>query len=389
MTITNANMMKTANRIRIFELLHQNERPMTQQEMAKETGLTVASIGNILIDLEKARLLQEAGQAVSNGGRKPTLYTLDDEWHYLVGVSISVKEVIFVITTLKGEIVYQGENTFSLSEEADAVLERVIKQIKNVIEASKFTFSNMIGLGISSPGPINAEEGIILSPPHLPSWTNVNVVSIFEEQFQTTVSLEKDANCMLLGEWHYGRARKSDHVLYFMIDFGIGSSYIINGRLIRGSTHLAGEVGFNGQRSWQKDNISGKPLYSILPIIEETQAKIHQGLETSLPKDIETIEDLLHEYAKGDALAVRIINESIEDVGQAIADKVNFLNPELVVIGGRLITALPDFSTKAQEVIKGCIYAEMANAVTFIPSSFGREAEAVGASALMIKRVLH
>ncbi|WP_252311957.1 winged helix-turn-helix domain-containing protein [Sinobaca sp. H24] len=102
MTITNANMMKTANRIRIFELLHQNEMPMTQQEMAKETGLTVASIGNILIDLEKARLLQEAGQAVSNGGRKPTLYTLDDEWHYLVGVSISVEEVIFVITTLKG-----------------------------------------------------------------------------------------------------------------------------------------------------------------------------------------------------------------------------------------------------------------------------------------------
>ncbi len=164
---------------------------------------------------------------------------------------------------------------------------------------------------------------------------------------------------------------------------------MINGRLIRGSTHLAGEVGFNGQRSWQKDNISGKPLYSILPIIEETKAKIHQGLETSLPKDIETIEDLLQEYGKGDALAVRIINESIEDVGQAVADKVNFLNPELVVIGGRLISALPDFSTKAQEVIKGCIYAEMADAVTFIPSSFEREAEAVGASALMIKRVLH
>ncbi|WP_252311958.1 ROK family protein [Sinobaca sp. H24] len=78
-----------------------------------------------------------------------------------------------------------------MSEEADTVLERVIKQIKKVIEAPDFSFSNMIGLGISSPGPINAEEGIILSPPHLPLWTNVNVVSIFEEQFQTTVSLER------------------------------------------------------------------------------------------------------------------------------------------------------------------------------------------------------
>lgn len=389
MSITNANMLKTANRVRIFELLHQNEMPMTQQEMAKETGLTVASIGNILIDLEKAQLLQEAGRAVSNGGRKPTLYTLDNDRHYLVGVSISVKEVIFVITTLKGEIIYQGESSFSLSEDAHIVLERVIEQIKKVIEAPEFTFSKMTGLGISSPGPINAEEGIILSPPHLPLWKNVEVVSVFKEHFQTIVCLEKDANCMLLGEWHYGRARKSDHVLYFMIDFGIGSSYMINGRLIRGATHLAGEVGFNGQRSWQKDNISGKPLYSILPIIEETKAKIHQGFETSLPKDIETIEELLEEYGKGDALAVRIINESIEDVGQAIADKVNFLNPELVVIGGRLMTALPDFSDKAEEVIKGCIYAEMAEAVKFIPSSFGREAEAVGASALLIKRVLH
>lgn len=389
MTVTNANMLKTANRRRIFELLHRSEVPMTQQEMAKTTGLTVASVGNILVDLEKARLLQEAGQALSNGGRKPTLYTLDAEWHYLVGVSISVEEVMLVITTLKGEIVYRETEPFSLEEDPEAVLGRVIHELKKIIAAPEFQLKEMAGIGISSPGPINASEGIILSPPHLPLWRNVQIVSLFETAFETAVSLEKDANCMLLGEWHYGRAREAENVLYFMIDFGIGSSYIINGQLFRGATHLAGEVGFDSSRLRPKNNATGKALYSILPIMKEARGRIHQGESTSLPQNLNSIDQFIECYAEGDPLAREIIQESMEDVGCAIADKVNFLNPELVVIGGRLITAVPDFAKESEKIVKECVYPETANAMKFMSSTFGWEAEAMGAASLILKQMLH
>ncbi|MDX6154039.1 ROK family transcriptional regulator [Marinococcus sp. PL1-022] len=389
MTVTNANMLKTANRRRVFELLHRSEEPMTQQEMAKTTGLTVASVGNILVDLEKARLLQEAGQALSNGGRKPTLYTLDGEWHYLVGVSISVEEVVLVITTLKGEIIYRETESFSLTEEPETVIGRVIHELQKIVNTPEFRLKKMVGIGISSPGPVNADKGTILSPPHLPLWRNIQVVSLFEEAFAAAVCLEKDANCMLLGEWHYGHAREAENVLYFMIDFGIGSSYIINGQLFRGTTHLAGEVGFDSSRLRPKNNVTGKALYSILPIIEETKGRIHRGDSTSLPKDLHSIEEFIEGLAKGDPLAQEIIQESMEDVSCAIADKVNFLNPELVVIGGRLITAVPDFPEEAERIVRECVYPETAGAMEFISSKFGQEAEAMGAASLILKRALH
>ncbi|WP_101845521.1 ROK family transcriptional regulator [Halobacillus sp. Marseille-P3879] len=388
MGITNANMLKTANRRRIFDLLHRSHSPMTKQEMAKKTGLTIASVGNILNHLEKARLVQEAGQALSNGGRKPTLYTLDTECHYVVGVSIAIREIIVLITNLKGEIKYQRKEFFSLEERPENVMDRILHYLEEVVHHPSFISKAMVGIGVSAPGPIDSDNGIILSPPHLPLWNNVPIVEVFQQFFQTKVELEKDSNCMLLGERYYGQAREVQHALYFMVDAGIGSSYIVNGELYRGATQLAGEVGFGNHSLYQRGNLSRKALNSILPIVEETKERIQQGALTSLPKDLDTFEDFVEGYYEQDKLAQELVQLSIEEVSYAIADKVNFLNPELVIIGGRLITAIPEIKERVEQIVLDCVYPETAEAMTFITSTFKQEAEAIGATTLILKQVM-
>lgn len=127
-TVTNSFALKSANRKRVFELLQQHAGALTHQTIAKQTGLTVASIGNIMADLERMHLVQTAGDGLSSGGRKPRLFTLNLKYYTIVGISISVERYMILLTNLQGEVRRKISGSFGLEEEPKSVIERIMKK---------------------------------------------------------------------------------------------------------------------------------------------------------------------------------------------------------------------------------------------------------------------
>lgn len=135
----------------------------------------------------------------------------------------------------------------------------------------------LLGIGISSPGPIDLIKGEVLSPPKLPKWRGVPVVQMVRTYWDVPVLIEKDSNAMLLGEWRYGRARQVKHALYLMVDAGIGSSLLIDGKVYRGGANFAGEIGYGHYPSRRTDDACGRMLLGAVSLIEEARERLKRG----------------------------------------------------------------------------------------------------------------
>ena len=118
----------------------------------------------------------------------------------------------------------------------------VDETIKNIISAVEKLGAND-AIGISCGGPLDSKRGVIMSPPNLPGWDNIEIVKMLEEQFKVPVNIQNDANACALVEWKYGAGRGTENMIFLTFGTGLGAGLILDGRLYAGTNDMAGEVG--------------------------------------------------------------------------------------------------------------------------------------------------
>ena len=118
----------------------------------------------------------------------------------------------------------------------------VDETIKNIISAVEKLGAND-AIGISCGGPLDSKRGVIMSPPNLPGWDNIEIVKMLEERFKVPVSIQNDANACALAEWKYGAGRGTENMIFLTFGTGLGAGLILDGRLYAGTNDMAGEVG--------------------------------------------------------------------------------------------------------------------------------------------------
>lgn len=118
----------------------------------------------------------------------------------------------------------------------------VDETIKNIISAVEKLGAND-AIGISCGGPLDSKRGVIMSPPNLPGWDNIEIVKMLEERFKMPVSIQNDANACALAEWKYGAGRGTENMIFLTFGTGLGAGLILDGRLYAGTNDMAGEVG--------------------------------------------------------------------------------------------------------------------------------------------------
>jgi glucokinase len=185
--------------------------------------------------------------------------------------------------------------------------------------------------GISCGGPLDAARGVILSPPNLPGWVNIEICRAFTGIFGGRAFLMNDANASALAEWRFGAGKGSKHMVFLTAGTGMGAGLILNGRLYEGSTGDAGEVGHLrlrpdgplgfGKRGSFEGFCSGGGI-----------ARLAVGMGWSQPGV--TLKDLAGAAAQGDALALKVLDVAGERLGEALALLIDTLNPERIVLGG-------------------------------------------------------
>ncbi len=201
-------------------------------------------------------------------------------------------------------------------------------------------------IGISCGGPLNSEKGVILSPPNLPGWDNVEIVGLFEKRFGIKTFLQNDANACALAEWKFGAGKGCNNMIFLTFGTGMGAGLILNGRLFRGACGNAGEVGHirlgkNGPVGFGKQgSFEGFCSGNGLAQLGRTKALelLQAGRTASFCDSFDALDKIdakrIAEYAdKGYEDAIEVYRSCGEQLGFGLSILIDILNPEKIVLG--------------------------------------------------------
>ncbi|HKM43393.1 MAG TPA: ROK family protein, partial [Limnochordia bacterium] len=243
-----------------------------------------------------------------------------------------------------GTIRITHTKNFATEGEPNEVLRHLEQSLAQLLEDSD---AKALGaIGISCGGPLDSKRGLILSPPNLPLWDNVDVVTPLKRRFGVAVGLQNDANACALAEWQWGAGKGCQNIVFLTFGTGMGAGLILNGQLYAGTNDLAGEVGhvrlrdagpmgYGKQGSFEGFCSGG----GIARLAQERVAKhLAQGQTTLICTDLAALESITAQTVgvaaqKGDPLALEIYRIVGDALGQGLSMLVDLLNPERIIIG--------------------------------------------------------
>ncbi|MBK1811774.1 ROK family protein [Clostridium sp. YIM B02505] len=309
--------------------------------------------------------------------------------NYVIGIDLGGTKISTALSDFNGNVVSQSIIATDAHEGEAAVLGRIIKTVEDVIENGKVDVVQVKAIGIGSPGPLNAKTGIIITTPNLP-FKNFDLVSPIREKFQVPVYLDNDANVAAIGEFMFGAAKGTENMVYFTVSTGVGGGAVLNGKIYRGNTSNALEIGHatvapDGPRCNCGNIGCLEATSSGTAIGKRAKEALESKVETSL-RNYKTVTsaEVFAEAAAGDAVSQDIIDNALNYLGIGIANAVAIFDPEMIIIGGGVSKAGKIVFDKVQEVVNKRCFKNMSEACKIVPAGLGTDAGVIGAVGLAI-----
>jgi glucokinase-like ROK family protein len=314
---------------------------MSRAELGDATGLSRTKVGVEADRLVSLGLADNAGPAESRGGRRSTLVRLAADMRFL-GVDIGATSVDVALTDGELNVLAHVSQPIDVRSGPTVVLD-VVTSLAAKLRAEAGV-PDVFAAGVGVPGPVSFKDGAPVVPPLMPGWNHVPVRDLLSQELGCPVTVDNDVNIMAMGERQTGAARGADDLLFIKIGTGIGCGLILSGRVHRGISGSAGDIGhirvddngpacacgrlgcleayFGGAALAREATAAARSMRS--PFLAERLAA--QGTLSAV--------DVGMAAAAGDPAAVEMIREGGRRVGIVIAGLVSFVNPGLVVIGG-------------------------------------------------------
>jgi N-acetylglucosamine repressor len=390
------------NEWNVLELIHA-KCDFSRTELARQTGLSAASITAIVQSLIDKGLVVESGHNSSALGRKPVSLRLRDDAGFLVGVDLGSFYTRVVVTDIRGTLLYKQESETGMSDGRDLVLSRTLKAIHQAIEDSKTPTPAFKGIGIGHSGVIDVSKGVVLSfprPGQLTEWKNVPLRDILEREFGVPCLLEDSVRAIATAEKHFGLGTGLSDFIYVDVGMGIGAAIFIDGKLYRGPGGSAGEFGHmtvdeHGPLCCCGNYGCLETVASCAAIIQSVKGAIEKGVDSKVRElaqgDLNriSIEMIGQAALENDSLSFRVLHEAVSHIAVALADVVNLLNPHNLIFGGALFRSAPElFLEPLKRTIKQRALEKSANEVRLEISTLGSEAGALGAGRLISEIVI-
>ncbi len=309
--------------------------------------------------------------------------------NYVVGVDLGGTKISTALSDLEGKIINQTTIPTDAHEGEMPVLNRIINSIEKVVNDSAISYEDIKGIGIGSPGPLDAKQGIIITTPNLP-FKNFNLVKPISEKFGVPVFLDNDANVAAIGEFMFGAGKGAENIVFFTVSTGVGGGAILNGKVYRGHTSNALEIGHmtvapHGPRCNCGNVGCVEATSSGTAIAKRAHEALSTKVETSLRKyENVTSYEVFVEAAAGDPVAKDIIDDAMNYLGIAVANAVSIFDPEYVIIGGGVSKAGDVVFDTVRKVVDKRCFKSMAESVKIVPAGLGTDAGLIGAVALAL-----
>ena len=303
------------------------------------------------------------------------------EKKYVVGVDLGGTKIYTALVDLEGNIIKEKTVETLAQEGEKAVLGRLIETISYVIDGTDKSLIKSIGIG--SPGPLDVKNGIIIESANLP-FKNFEIVKNIRETYDLPTYLDNDANVATLGEFMFGAGKGTENMVFITASTGIGGGAVLNGKLFRGATGNALEIGHmtvstEGPRCGCGNLGCAEALGSGTAIGKRAKEAVLSNVTTSLKNyDNVTSKEVFKEAANGDRVAKNILKTSLTYLGIAVANTITNFDPEKVVVGGGVVN-----DTIRNVVEERCMAAFVENCA-IEKAVLGGKAGVLGAAALAI-----
>jgi glucokinase len=314
---------------------------------------------------------------------------------YVIGMDIGGTKLAVVISDMKGRIIRKVKRPTEAERGPDHVIGKLFEMTHQLIDGTRVELDQVAGIGVSCGGPLDTKTGIVYSPPNLPGWDAIPLKAKIEEEFGIPAIIENDANAGALAEWMFGAGRGYSYVVYMTMGTGIGGGIVVNGRIYHGANDTAGEVGHqilipDGPQCGCGKRGCLEALCSGPSIARRAREAVRQNPDTLILKLAgNRIEDVRSEHVveaarQDDPLAMKLIDETAFYMGWGIANMVNILNPEVVIIGTIAVAAGDLLLEPIRRNVRRMAMERAASIVRVLPAQLGEYVGDLAAVALVI-----
>ena len=297
----------------------------------------------------------------------------------------------------------------------ERIFPRIFQAVQQALDEAGVTLDQIAGIGIGAPGPLDSHTGIVYSPPNLPGWENVPVRDLFNKQFHVPIFVENDANAAGLGEYMFGAGRGSRDVVYLTISTGIGGGIITDGKVLEGTSGMAGELGhmsidWRGERCncgnigcleriasgtgiarAANDAIAQGKGEDLLAFVNTCGVNEAENAKASTPEDVIAAHDSAHVTARTVALAAEagipiaqeIIKTAAQALGVGLVNIIHIFNPQKIILGGGVTQMGALLLDPALRIVEERTMAVPRKAAQIVLAELGNDVGLVGAGALI------
>lgn len=397
---------KSSNLLSGVELKKFNNKKRILKHLYHDGELSSAKIGSILRfsapttiaylnELIEEDYVEYRGKGSSIGGRRPNLYGLKKNSVFVVGIDITRHHISSSIFNHELKNV-SPVNIINYKLQEEKSILSIQSEIEKIISDSKINPDKIMGIGITMPGLIDSELGI--------NYTylfdeGTSIVDILQEKFNRPVFLENDAKARTLAEFRYGAAKDYLNVLYLQVDWGLGTGMIFNGKLYRGNSGFAGEFAHIllepegklcacGKRGCLETVASGDAL------IEDALNSLEDNVESAIYKFCQenntklTPKKIINFAKQGDQFALSLINKLGLALGKGISYLIQILNPELIVLGGRVALDNEYLETPIKQSLYNYCIPQLREDAKVVQSKLGNQVGILGAAVVVMENML-
>jgi N-acetylglucosamine repressor len=394
---------KERRNIDILELLRKRG-PISRPEISKEIGINVVTISNYVDDFIKHNLVYEKELDISEGGRRPVLLDLNPQGGYIVGVGLNLMNMVGLLVDLKGNIITKTQIARPQKPSVKDITECLLEIIREIFRRSKEYTNNIKGIGVGIAGLVSKKDGSIHWPQKMDNYytyasVDLPLKNLIEKEFDLPTMIENDATSACFGEYWLGLETDIKNLIYMFS--GVGAGLLINGQIYRGALGYAGEVSIYNYKEesalscamgndcflkrWEMDLGIVEDLKSMLAKDLSAAAKFFKLTSSNL--DNVDLKSVFIAGRTNDPLVLAALDKAAKRLGIKIAHLVNFLNPEMVVLGGGLEEAGEGFLNKVTATVKEWAFREVTADLKIVYSQLRENAVALGAASLVMQRL--
>jgi predicted NBD/HSP70 family sugar kinase len=349
------------------------------------TGVARSTVSARLAALVEQRWVVPVEDPISSGGRPAIAFAFNTCARVVLAADLGATHARLAVTDLAATVLGERTAELLITDGPEKVLGWLVTALEELLHDTGHSLSEVCGLGVGLPGPVEHGTGRPVNPPIMPGWDGFDVAGRLSQGLGVSVMVDNDVNIMALGE-HWSAEPPIDQLIFVKIGTGIGGGIITDGRVHRGAQGAAGDIGHIRTRETTDATVCRCGNTGCLEAVASGSALAAKLTAAGIPAT--TSRDVVRLVRNRNSEAIRLIRQTGREIGDVLASIVSFFNPSVIVIGGDIGEAGEELLAGIREVVYSRSLPLATQHLLIRTSRLGDRVGAIGAAVMVIESVL-